>query len=154
DFVNFWKNTKTSSRIRTRRRRKILMDFTLFTPRELISPLIWLGRQDWLDFGCGTTSRTIWSRVKHLNIPPEEKNKYSPEHWRGVETIIQSANRDIVDSFYALSLSKAIVGGPKVFQPTFEDCISLENTDCSMTFEEYKQPYPVIIIELPKEYKH
>ncbi len=130
------------------------MDFTLFANRDIIPALAWLGRREWLEFGCGSfEQRTIWTRTKELVISDEERSKYSPEHWKHVHEIVQSCSKDVVASFLSLALSKSIAGGPKVFQPTPEDCEALENTECSMSFEEYKQPYPVVIIEFPKVYR-
>ena len=127
------------------------MDFTLFAPNEAIPALTWLGKRDWLDFGCSDSfdKRAIWTRIKQLEVSAECNN----EVWNQVERIGKLACKDIVYSFYLLALSRSIANGPKIFQPTYEDCIALENTACTMSFEDYNQPYPVVIIELPKEYK-
>jgi hypothetical protein len=129
------------------------MDFTQFVRREAIPALKWLGMRDWLEFGYSAdfTLRTIWTRPKELTISPEERRKYN--HWDQVDYIIDNAQKDVITSFLALALSRSIASGPKVFQPTIEDCAALENTTCTVAFEDYKQPYPVIIIELPKEYR-
>lgn len=129
------------------------MDFTNFVSRETIPALSWLGKRDWLDFGYNATfnDRTIWTRPKIADLRSQEiPAAIKPQ----VERILLAAGRDVVNSFLALALSKSIAYGPKVFQPTFEDCVSLENTECNMSFADYKQPYPAIIIEFPKEYKH
>lgn len=131
------------------------MDFTLFIHREAIPALSWLGRKDWLEFGFSPAfaARQIWTRPKNLEISPEERKKHSPSLWKQVEHLTKLAGEDVVNSFLLLALSRSIAGGPKVFQPTVEDCEALENTACTMAFEDYKQPFPVVIIELPKEYR-
>lgn len=131
------------------------MDFSQFIHRESIPALSWLGRRDWIDFGYNPEfeSRTIWTRPKKLEITPEEKAKRPKEFWQQVQHLVTSAEQDVVNSFLLMALARSVAGGPKVFQPTLEDCEALENTACTMAFEDYKQPYPVVIIEFPKEYR-
>ncbi len=132
------------------------MDFTSFVRKEAIPALKWLGVRDWLEFGHSQSAaqRTIWTRPKKPTISPEEKKKYDQEHWAQVNYILSNANKDVANSFLALALSRSIAGGPKLFQPTVEDCEALENTQCSIAFNDYKQPYQVVIIEFPEEYKN
>ena len=131
------------------------MDFTQFIHREAIPALAWLGRKDWLDFGYSPAfeSRTVWTRPKPFELSSEERKKHPKEFWQQVQHIIDNAGKDVVNSFLLMALARSMAGGPKVFQPTEEDCEALENTACTMAFEDYKQPYPVVIIEFPKEYK-
>lgn len=130
------------------------MDFTTFTGRETIGPLAWLGRRDWIEFTYSSfKDRTVSTRPRPLEITPEERAKYPKEHWVKVQEIVDAATFDVVNSFMIAALAKSIAGGPKIFQPNYDDCIALEHQECSMTFTDYKQPYPVIIIEIPKQYK-
>jgi len=131
------------------------MDFTTFTSRETIGPLAWLGRRDWIDFSYSDSfqNRTVSTRPRPLDITPEERAKYPKEHWVKVQEIVDAASFDVVNSFVTMALAKSIAGGPKIFQPNYDDCVALEHQECSMTFTDYKQPYPVIIIEVPKQYK-
>jgi hypothetical protein len=131
------------------------MDFTNFVSREAIPALTWLGKRDWLDFGYSQdfNDRTVWTRPKKMTVDPQEQKAVPRPVWDQIDRILQNASKDVVNSFLALALSKSIAGGPKVFQPTMEDCVALENTECTMSFADYKQPYPVVIIEFPAEYK-
>jgi hypothetical protein len=131
------------------------MDFTTFVSREAIPALTWLGKRDWLDFGYSPNfqDRTVWTRPKKVTVSEEEQKKIPRQVWDQVDHILANAGRDVVNSFLALALSKSIAYGPKVFQPTYEDCLALENTECTMSFADYKQPYPVVIIEFPSSYK-
>lgn len=127
-----------------------MMDFTTFATREQISALTWLGRKDWLDFHFGSyESKSIWTRLRPVEVGPKDKNFPKAE----VEKVLFVANKDTVGGLFGFSLSKALSGGPKIFIPSEEDCEALENTECTMSFQDYKQPYPVVIIEFPKEYK-
>jgi hypothetical protein len=49
--------------------------------------------------------------------------------------------------------SRAVAFGPKVLQPSLEQCVALENTELRIPFAMYKQPFPSVIVEFPKEYR-
>ena len=100
-----------------------------------------------------SSSVLFGTRPKQLDVPTDERKKYPEEMWEQIAAILSNASKDVVNSFLALALSRSVAGGPKVFQPTNEDCEALENTACTMAFEDYKQPYPVVIIEFPAEYR-
>jgi hypothetical protein len=42
--------------------------------------------------------------------------------------------------------------GPKLFRPTEAQCLIGRETDLNLTFEDYAQPYPFMILELPENY--
>ncbi len=54
---------------------------------------------------------------------------------------------------YLYSLYDAIKYGPKVICPSFQDCLALQNTKIHIPYNDYKQPYPTVMIELPLEYQ-
>jgi hypothetical protein len=43
--------------------------------------------------------------------------------------------------------------GPKVFQPTLDQCFALEHIAPKITLADYAQPYPVMAIDLPERYR-
>lgn len=50
------------------------------------------------------------------------------------------------------SLGLLASSGPKLFEPTVEQCEGLEHTEIRLPVEEYSQPFPVMLIKFPKEY--
>ena len=48
------------------------------------------------------------------------------------------------------ALSVWLADGPKVFRPTLVQCQALEHVEVRLNFEDYAQPYPAILIDLPK----
>lgn len=49
-------------------------------------------------------------------------------------------------------MSKLMASGPKLFRPTVEMCESLMHVDPKVTFEQFQQPFPVMIYELPPQF--
>jgi hypothetical protein len=43
-----------------------------------------------------------------------------------------------------------LTDGPKVFRPTLVQCQALENVEVRLNFEDYAQPYPALMVELPE----
>lgn len=137
------------------------MDFTLFERREIISPLLWLGRKDWLNYNI--TEKGIESNTKglvfdepmegHICVKREEILKYPVQHWQAVKEVLKILKISNTTAFWFYTLSKSLANGPKLFKATMEQCEAFENTELHIPFDLYRQPYPVIIIEIPKEYK-
>jgi hypothetical protein len=49
--------------------------------------------------------------------------------------------------------TRVAVDGPKVFQPTVEQCLAMEQVAPRVAIGEYAQPYPVMLIDLPDGYR-
>ena len=49
--------------------------------------------------------------------------------------------------------SKALAEGPKLLCPTAEQCEALEHVDVNISFDDYVQPFPTFLLELPLEYR-
>ncbi len=49
-------------------------------------------------------------------------------------------------------LGRALLHGPKIFRPTALQCEALENVNVTLHQDEYKQPYPTCIVELPDDH--
>jgi len=43
--------------------------------------------------------------------------------------------------------------GPKIFRPTYEQCLALEQVEPRVSAGEYRQPYPTMIVDLPQRYQ-
>jgi hypothetical protein len=50
------------------------------------------------------------------------------------------------------ALGRALVGGPKVFRPSYAQCLALEQVAIDLTLNDYQQPYEVMLIEFPPQY--
>jgi hypothetical protein len=147
------------------------MNFDIFDRRQNLSVLTWLGKRDWTTFKDYPDRRAIAIRPRSFLFAPNqqqsqqhatanpivvsrgEMDKYQPQHWDILRQMLRTLEFDVIGTFWYLALSKSLAGGPKLFQPTPEQCVALENTSASFTFEMYKQPYPVIIIEIPEGYR-
>jgi hypothetical protein len=44
-----------------------------------------------------------------------------------------------------------ILDGPKIFRPTPDQCQALEQIEVKLALEDYAQPYPVVLIDLPDD---
>jgi hypothetical protein len=134
------------------------IDFTNFVPRDWIQPLTWLGRRDWVEVVHIENEKRAWVRLNpsaFKSLTPEEFARKPREHWEGVQEVADAVHKmgDPIAYCMYLSLSKCLAQGPKVFIPTALECEAMENTAVSIPFEVYHQPYPVMLIEIPKEYR-
>lgn len=42
--------------------------------------------------------------------------------------------------------------GPRVFRPTYQQCLAVEQVEVGVPLRDYRQPYEVMLIDLPSEY--
>lgn len=54
------------------------------------------------------------------------------------------------DAFAMHAGSTWLINGPKVFRPAPEQCAALEQIEVRLTLEEYAQPYPALLVALPR----
>lgn len=121
------------------------MDFTAILPRSFHPALAWAGRTDWLAVEPGPDFRTGF--------------RFDSDALRG----LPGAGRHLPVLARLLSIPDAPVGllplskclgfGPKLFRPTREQCEALARTRVSVGFEDYRQPYPAVVIEFPEDYR-
>jgi hypothetical protein len=50
-------------------------------------------------------------------------------------------------------LAHLVADGPKVFQPTVDQCLAMEQVAPRIAVSDYVQPYPVMVIDLPEAYQ-
>lgn len=143
------------------------MDFTLFENQENIMGLAWLGRLDWINFKDNPANRSIEALPKEINfqnrgkelpkhgivVDQREVAKHPHEMWSNLKDILNVLQEDTIGTFWHYTLSKALAGGPKIFRPTNMQCQAMQHSEANFSFADYKQPYPVIIIEIPEEYR-
>lgn len=100
-------------------------------PRKLIDELIRLARldRDWVEITPGD-GPAFKARSRH-------ETWLRPFVQRGAD----------VAGMWATSIWLA--DGPKVFRPTLAQCQALENVEVRLNFEDYEQPYPALMVELP-----
>jgi hypothetical protein len=152
----------------------MVMDFTFLDHKENIPVLTWLGRKEWIVYKALSERRAISVRpVKFMFMPkPGEVDAYKarfpnepfiavgekefksqpPEFWRQLNRILDVIQIDPIGTFWYYTLSKSLAGGPKLFRPLPEQCEALQHSSASYSFDDYKQPYPVIILEIPPDY--
>ncbi len=117
-----------------------------FVPDELITPLKLLGKYDWLRW-TPIDSSPPSSRLV-LRIPSDP----SLALHRRLLALIQ-ADEESLSLFHHYVFSKALALGPKLLCPTAEQCEALEHVDVNASFDDYEQPFPTFLLELPEEYR-
>lgn len=123
------------------------MESTQLLPRTLQRAAAWMGGHDWLSLSAG-----MGRRVDIKENYPSYDGKLTKAEWNALELqlgVYQYRKIDLV-GFY--TLTKLFAGGIKVFRPTIEQCEAMANVDVEIDFADYRQPYPVICFEYPKEF--
>jgi hypothetical protein len=145
------------------------MDFTVFDHAEHMTALTWLGRKDWMLYQDIPAQRAISARPRKLIIKPREPvqpgpeapiivgqkefDRYPADMWKILREIVNVLEFDVVGTLWYNTLAKALAGGPKIFRPTALQCEALQHAEARYAFKDYKQPYPVITLEIPEEYR-
>jgi hypothetical protein len=149
------------------------MDFSVFDHREHIPALTWLGRREWLLYHDLPAARAVSARPRKLYIKPKpdqyraaqeapekgiivgekEYDRHPPEMWKTLREIVNVLEFDVVGTLWYYTLAKALAGGPKLFRPTPDQCEALQHAEARYAFKDYKQPYPVITLEIPDAYR-
>lgn len=148
------------------------MDFTFLDHKENIPVLNWLGRKEWIVYKALDHAISVRPCQILLNPRPDKvaelKERYKdepiiivgekefkshpPEMWRQLKNILDFLQYDPIGVFWYYTLSKSLAGGPKLFRPLPEQCEALQHSSASFSFADYKQPFPVIILEIPPAY--
>ncbi len=120
----------------------------------MLPALTYLGRRNWLTHTANADYDVTIEIVPEASKPtPEEKKRYPHELWGKVAECLDIAKGDNIRAIWMLSLSKLLGYGPKMFVPTVEDCHASLDTRITLSFEEYRQPYGTVIIEIPEEFR-
>jgi hypothetical protein len=117
-------------------------------PDELITPLKILGKYDWLRWTPMDTSPP--STALEVRFPTDPALLNYP-HLLALIRRLLPIQSILLYELYAQS--KALAEGPKLLCPTAEQCEALEHVDVNISFDDYVQPFPTFILELPLEYR-
>lgn len=112
-------------------------------PREFIEPLKKLGNTDWLNI--------VTEPHGHRLELDESVLRTLEEHPRFCDVILRLAESMPMELLQLLAHSKILATGPKIVQPTPEQCEALAHVDLNLDFREYEQPFPAFVVELPIE---
>lgn len=142
------------------------MDFSIFDRQEHMTALTWLGKKPWLSYKDYPEQRSISAGPKKVYYKPKkpvedgsiivgekEFNRHPQEMWSVLREILGVLEFDVIGTLWYDTLAKALAGGPKIFRPTPDQCEALQHAEARYSFKDYRQPFPVIILEIPQEYK-
>jgi hypothetical protein len=97
-----------------------------------------------------------WVEHENCEAPPgTPADMLQFQHYRARcrhKTWLAQFIRSGQDFFAMHAESIWLVDGPKCFKPTPDQCAALENVEVRLTLDDYQQPYPAILIELPASY--
>ncbi len=117
-------------------------------PDELITPLKLLGKYDWLWWAPRETPPLYTSfEVRYLTDPALLKC------YQLIPLLRRLAEAQSPHLFELYTYSKALAEGPKLLRPTAEQCEALEHVDVNISFDDYVQPFPTFLLELPEAYR-
>lgn len=129
------------------------MNMAEFCPRDWFPALKWLVSKDFLDLQV-TEQGTVLEFKKEITVTAEDRVAYSPADFRLASAIVKDyCTKNSTGALFTLAIGKALVDGPKLFEPTLDQCLALEKTEIKVPFDFYQQPFPVVFLALPKEYR-
>lgn len=131
------------------------MSFSRRVPPSLIGPFAWLGKTDWI-----TPTVNGYRRSSDLRAIVDKSQRFGNVFAAEVRGIIhvslgaQTPNgvwfhdrTPFTDMFFMTS--KVLANGQKIVKLSTEWCEQFENTDLSLSFKDYRQPFPTMVIEFP-----
>jgi len=124
-----------------------------FFPSRYNKQLRWLGRREWVSFD--TNPQGVEIAVNAESLIPTQKEVEEFGH-QTIRDAIESTKRLAptgVDKTFLYIAAKSLASGHKLFQPDLDHCLAIENTEINISIADYEQPFPVLIIELPKLYR-
>jgi hypothetical protein len=120
--------------------------------REYHPALKFLGGHEWLTFEI-EEGRTL-VKLQDIRLTRDDYRKFASDDMDKARYIVEHyCAGDPTTTLFTQTVARALADGPKIFCPAFDQCLALENTEANVTFDFYKQPFPTMIIELPKEYR-
>lgn len=116
--------------------------------RDLVESLRILGRYNWLHW------RQIASNHPCTHLDLRIPHVPELEDHNDFIALLRTLRQQAPDELWALFVqSKLISDGPKVLRPTAEQCEALEHVDVNVSFDEYEQPFPVVVVEVPEAFR-
>ncbi len=112
-------------------------------PKEAIEPLKKLGHTDWL--------KIVSNRLGHRFELDEGVLETLADHPDFLQMMLHASRLNGCLLIQFLAYSKLLANGPKIVQPSAEQCEALTHVDLNLKFRDYEQPFPAFVIELPVE---
>lgn len=112
----------------------------------------WLGNKDWLNLTVGENG--IEYKIESNPYQSEqERQKFDQSDFDNARLLLDTyAASNAACCFFLNMFCRMLADGPKLYLPTLDHCLAMENTEVNVPFADYRQPYPVTLIELPTEY--
>lgn len=134
------------------------MSYISTIPENRIAPLAWLGKSNWL-----TPKKRGYSYSRQeLQTLLNSSLKFGKEFANQVRQIINLSVSPDIQQFTGLDsigyshlffmASKVLASGQKTICLTTGWCEAFENTELTLQFREYRQPFPTMVVELPIDY--
>lgn len=135
------------------------MSFSRKVPSNRIEPLAWLGKTNWIT---PTTNGYRRSEEEILGIL-NRSVQFGRDFYTHVRDIINLAlveqtpdgptpvARTPYSDLFFIS-SKVLASGQKTIRLSQEWCEAFENTELTLQFQDYRQPFQTMVIELPANY--
>jgi hypothetical protein len=112
-------------------------------PKELIEPLTKLGRTDWFRILTHPEGHRFELDLSVLNTLADH-----PAFLQVLAEIYQADSGSLIQF---LAYSELLASGPKIVQPTVDQCEALIHVDLNLKFRDYEQPFPAFVVEIPTE---
>lgn len=135
------------------------MSYSRKVPQNRIEPLAWLGKTDWIT----PTANGYRRSDDTLHALLRQSRRFGRVFAGEVEQIINlslvertpdgprpSRRTAYTDLFFMGS--KILGSGQKTIQLSQEWCEAFENTELNLSWRDYRQPFPTMVVELPSSY--
>jgi hypothetical protein len=134
------------------------MPYSGKVPANRIDAFAWLGKTNWI-----TPTAQGYRRSGELQAILNKSLQFGRGFANEVRDIInlslveqtpndpRPASRTLYSDIYFMS-SKVLATGQKTIQLSQEWCEAFENTELTLQFKDYRQPFPTMVIEFPANY--
>ena len=117
-------------------------------PHEWIDPLTRLGKNDWITVEAHPAKDCVVTTVNWEHCGPLMNHPL-------LIGVAESLHRDNhYEGLEMFAYSKLLAGGPKLIQPTLEQCRALLHVDANIPFSDYEQPFPTLLVEFPTAFRN
>ncbi len=117
-------------------------------PQEWIEPLTHLGRCRWLTVEAHPNKDCIVTTVNWEQCGPLMNHPLLAAYAE------MSLRNNQYEGLEMYAYSQLLAGGSKLIQPTPEQCEALIQVDANISFKDYEQPFPTILVEFPSKFRH
>lgn len=120
---------------------------TEFIPDKWIGTLKELGKSDCIKI----TKHPILDAIKSTVAWDEFDSVVSDP---GLRNFGRYAFRSFgYEGIQLFAYAKFLTNGPKIVQPSNDDCVGLNRVDARISISDYQQPFPTMLIEIPEDYQ-